>query len=412
MYNIIHFTSKISNNKVQQSYFSNLGDNNPNNLINAITTDDYYTKLLYKNIIFHDQEPIFYRNYKKDWDEKIYFFNKIETNHILSNSEKNSLDKAELLDKSKWHDFYWFSNGFMSLEWFRYYRYAEFLEKNWCPSKTFSSYNRIFDNRTHRLHISQFLYKHFANKIILSCHFNDSNKESQDLFINTKNKKNQNLSFNIDVEDFMDSFCHVTTERIFYEERIHLTEKVFKPIVCCRPFILVSSPKSLQYLKDYGFKTFSDFWPEEYDSIIDHEQRLDCIFDLINFIGSLSHTKVLDMLTQMKEILIYNRNHFYSNFRDIITNELYENLTHALTATNNNDGYYQKILNSLSKSEYNILANWKTFDNDDDMARKIFVSSINLEKAQDDNLVRPFVLENLDYFKHYYAHVDRLQKGN
>ena len=156
LYDIIYCTSLLSNKKVLQCYFPKFGENDPKKLIFKEPADGK-NRFLYRYLMLHDQEPVFYEKYKEDWDTAIYLFNRIETNHIFSNSEKNSKDKNELLKKSGWHDFYWFSNGFMSLEWYRFYRYASYLENMWSPTKTFSSYNRIFDDRNHRLHIAQFL---------------------------------------------------------------------------------------------------------------------------------------------------------------------------------------------------------------------------------------------------------------
>ena len=42
---------------------------------------------------------------------------------------------------------------------------------------------------------------------------------------------------------------HIVTETIFYDNKLHFTEKVFKPIVARRPFFLVGAPGNLAYLK-------------------------------------------------------------------------------------------------------------------------------------------------------------------
>ena len=49
----------------------------------------------------------------------------------------------------------------------------------------------------------------------------------------------------------------------------------------CHPFVLISRPNSLEYLKIIGFKTFSDFWDESYDTIVDDFERMNKIYDLI-----------------------------------------------------------------------------------------------------------------------------------
>ena len=406
LYDIIFDTGLITNKKLYKCIFKELGDNNPEMLIDILDIEHDFDRLIYQKIIFHDQEPILFTSFDDAWTNKIYFANRLQTNHILSNSEKNSIEKDILLKKSGWHDFYWFSNGFLSLEWYRFYRYACYLENSWEPTKTFSSYNRILKNREHRLIISMHLYNNYKDNIILSCHSDDPNNHN--LFINTKNSISTNLSYHIDVRDFVDSFCHIVTERIFYENRIHLTEKVFRPIICCRPFILASSPGSLQYLKDYGFKTFSDFWSEDYDNISDHDKRLRAILDIIDYLGSLNHNQIIRLLNDMKEILLYNRNHFYNQFEKNITKELHENLYTALLQQNNVQPYYNKIMESLTPAEYELVKNSDTICSmSDDQAPEIFIQSIKslVDQKPTDNIIRPYIKEKLKYFYGFYKAV-------
>ena len=72
---------------------------------------------------------------------------------------------------------------------------------------------------------------------------------------------------------------HVVSETIFYQEKLHLTEKIFKPICARRPFILVGAKGNLAYLRSYGFKTFDQWISEDYDHEEDNEKRLLMIVD-------------------------------------------------------------------------------------------------------------------------------------
>lgn len=381
-------------------FFLNLGTNDPANLVDP---NNVYNNLSQKfdimkkrRIIFHDQEPILFDSYKANWEYKVIYLNRLQTNHILSNSEINSEDKNKLLERSGWHDFYWFSNGFLSLEWYRFYEYAKFLENNWQPQKTFSSYNRIFKGREHRLKIAKHIYNNYADKSILSCHA-DENSIDQNIFLNTVNTANENLSFTIHEDDFINSFCHVVTERIYDESRIHLTEKVFRPIICCRPFILVSSPGSLKYLKRYGFKTFDAFWSEQYDDISDHESRLQEIFKIIDQVGKLSQNEILNLLDQMKSILLFNRQHFYNGFKKTITKELFNNLDIALSQNNYTTPYFKQLINSLNNEEISFLKNLGDMDimfstEDDLYENKLLMQILNKTLVQNkDYVVRPDV---------------------
>ena len=121
------------------------------------------------------------------------------------------------------------------------------------------------------------------------------------------------------------SFLHIVTETV-WQDKIHFTEKIFKPIVLHQPFIVVQAPGSLEYLKSYGFKTFDKWWDESYDNIVDPAQRLNHIANIINEIGN-KNTKELEILRkEMAEVLEYNFKHFYENIPAIVLNELRENI--------------------------------------------------------------------------------------
>lgn len=417
-YNLYHIiVDSCINNKFNLSYatFSSLGENNPRRLVDPNypnkTLKEEIDYLLKRKIIFHDQEPILFDNFKHEWDLQIALMNRLQTNHILSNSEINSFEKDLLINKSGWNDFYWFSNGFLSLEWYRYYRYANYLESNWEPQYTFSSYNRILKEREHRLAIAMHLFNNFKNKIILSCHTTEDHFKIKNLFINTDNDISTNLSYKIDVNDFTNSFCHIVTERIFYEKRIHLTEKTFRPIICCRPFILAASPGSLLYLKRYGFKTFDAFWSEDYDLIENHSKRLDAILEVINYLGSLSHSEMINLLSKMKSILIYNRNHFYGLFEKIITKEMFDNLNHCIVNQSSNKvPIFQTIMKNLTKAEIEFIKNSNVeYDlfctKEDYFQQETIIKALNnefLKSDVDENSIRSFVKRYAKHFRYHY----------
>jgi hypothetical protein len=129
----------------------------------------------------------------------------------------------------------------------------------------------------------------------------------------------------------MESFLHVVTETCFWEQKKHLTEKIFKPIVARQPFVLLGCPNNLAYLKSYGFKTFDAWWDESYDQIEDPVERIKAVVQIIYHIRRISNEKLEDMLKEMNDILEYNYQLFYS--KEFINNawqELETNLTQAI----------------------------------------------------------------------------------
>ena len=88
----------------------------------------------------------------------------------------------------------------------------------------------------------------------------------------------------IDPALFQQGFLHVVTETVYNYPSTFVSEKTIKPIVNKRPFVLVGPPGSLKNLHNLGFKTFSQFWPEDYDQIHDNEKRLCAIVDIVEMI--------------------------------------------------------------------------------------------------------------------------------
>ena len=129
----------------------------------------------------------------------------------------------------------------------------------------------------------------------------------------------------------MESFLHVVTETCFWEDKEHLTEKIFKPIVARQPFVLLGCAGNLQYLKDYGFRTFDRWWDESYDSIADPVQRLEAVVKIVRDICQRSTHELEAMLADMSAVLEYNLSRFYSqNLLDQVWLELAANLSRAI----------------------------------------------------------------------------------
>ena len=95
------------------------------------------------------------------------------------------------------------------------------------------------------------------------------------------------------------SFVDVVTESRYAQPTANISEKVFQSIQYQTPFLLVAPPYSLQYLHGMGFKTFSDWWDESYDTETDHVKRLDKIFAIIQQIADMSMSDINTMYTEM-----------------------------------------------------------------------------------------------------------------
>jgi hypothetical protein len=105
---------------------------------------------------------------------------------------------------------------------------------------------------------------------------------------------------------YMNVFCDIVTESRFAQPTANYSEKTFHPMWYKKPFVLAAPPHTLKYLKEEGYKTFSDFWDESYDECENHKERLIKIFDVIEYIDSKTIDELRVMYEQMKPILHHN----------------------------------------------------------------------------------------------------------
>jgi hypothetical protein len=164
--------------------------------------------------------------------------------------------------------------------------------------------------------------------------YNALKDRTEPLIIDTA-EPNGSLSANVVFEDLTSALFHVVTETVYFMPKLHLTEKVFKPIVAKRPFLLVSTPGSLAYLKSYGFRTFDRWIDESYDNEPDHYIRIEKITFELAKLCAMSPALLKQMHQEMQEVLEYNFNHFYTTFKDLIVDELVDNFSGILMQINN-----------------------------------------------------------------------------
>lgn len=127
----------------------------------------------------------------------------------------------------------------------------------------------------------------------------------------TEEKKNFVTGDAIGKKDFyLDSCIHLVTETSFHQNELFLSEKILKPILNFQPFIVFGPQYYLKELKRIGFKTFSDFWNEDYDNIEDGKDRYFKIMELVLSLNSKSIDELNEIYKKTKEICIHNKNHF------------------------------------------------------------------------------------------------------
>ena len=112
----------------------------------------------------------------------------------------------------------------------------------------------------------------------------------------------------------MKSWFSLVSEASFgdTENTCFLSEKTFKPIICSQPFIIYGNKGSLQHLRNMGYKTFSPFIDETYDTL-DTWNRYDAILKEISRLNAMSTDERLEWFKSMRHILEHNFNMIFHN---------------------------------------------------------------------------------------------------
>ena len=165
------------------------------------------------------------------------------------------------------------------------------------------------------------LYNHCINSFkqmnrdVLS--FDKFDEILKQLPIKIENDYNPNDFLNYDFkgqvsirEHYENSFLSLVSETLYKNGAVYFSEKTFKPIYECHPFLLLSSKGSLKKLKELGYQTFDRWWDESYDECDDYIERIKMICDVLVELKSKSFDELYKMKIEMRDVLIQN----YENF--------------------------------------------------------------------------------------------------
>ena len=355
----------------------------------------------YPQIYCNDQEPLdydFYQssNYTHDnnWFETMYGITltnvplqnlrthlaNIYDKCLLLHSERRSLNVRKYKDSHFIPVYHW-AHAIIARDWFRYAKHVDITPNT--IQKQFLIYNRAWaGTREYRLKFVELLQQH---NLVDNCQtsFNPVDPEhnveyTTHIFKNIEFKPNHiqdtfpvttapsHSSADFTMEDYANTKFEVVLETLFDDERIQLTEKILRPIACRHPFILASTKGSLEYLREYGFKTFDGIIDETYDIEEDPVKRLHLIIDVMKAITTWTEEEQILNWVKINEITKYNKQHFFSDeFANSIVNELKYNLRSAfaeLEETNTGKTFFdiRKILRKIPGVWKNIRESKKT----------------------------------------------------
>jgi len=107
---------------------------------------------------------------------------------------------------------------------------------------------------------------------------------------------------------FENVFVNLVNETHQPDNTVFITEKTYRSINYCRPFIINGDTGSLQYLKEMGFKTFDKCWDESYDTEKNDHEKINKITKIIQHICGLDHARLMTLYESMLPVLEHNYN--------------------------------------------------------------------------------------------------------
>ena len=265
---------------------------------------------------------------------------------MLVHSEQHSVE-VDRFEQAGFVPVYYWSHAVIAQDWFRYAEHNPKLAFDSSKiQQDFLIYNRAWSGtREYRLCFAEQL---LATGLEQHCNTNfapeDGKHYSTHQFANDQFKiVNYNLhnelrlntydsaaSADFCSEDYATTGIEVVLETLFDDSRWHLTEKTLRPIACGKPFILMSTPGSLQYLKQYGFETFGELIDESYDQITNHRQRLQAVIAEMTRISLMSPESKNQLYIKLNDIAKRNKQQFFNGLHDQVINEYKNNMDQAM----------------------------------------------------------------------------------
>lgn len=230
-----------------------------------------------------------------------------------------------------------------------YYAAVHFKERNYShlirptlPIKKFSFLSRHYKNWRH-----YFVGKLYIADILKDCYFSFHNIDpydgpnfttySDDFIISKLNEIDSSFSKELAATDFYShlpfklpvnddlSSLHSTTaidqiyasskisiviETLFpyKEEDFHATEKIYKAIAYNKPFIIFGSHLFLKNLRSMGYRTFSPYIDETYDTIENPIDRVNAIIAEMTRINNLSDDALESLVHNCNSVVRWNSN--------------------------------------------------------------------------------------------------------
>lgn len=141
------------------------------------------------------------------------------------------------------------------------------------------------------------------------CRYNPHSKILEQKFdvLDVVDLVNTNPNNSVPIKQCKKSFVYITTETHTDSQRMFFSEKVYKPIAIGMPFMVLGNTGTLTYLKKQGFKTFSDWFNEDYDLDIKLQDRIKIIVENLKNYSKLSSADLTKIRGKMIDTCKHNQ---------------------------------------------------------------------------------------------------------
>jgi hypothetical protein len=267
---------------------------------------------------------------------------------LLLHSESNSTE-VEKYTAANFIPVYYWSHALIAKDWFRYAEHdSELVFNPNLINHDFLIYNRAWSGtREYRLKFIEYLIDvgllpycqtsfnavdnlvNYKNHVFSNADFAIQNYKLEDYL--PENTHSSVASADYNNQDYKHCGIEVVLETLFDDCRWHLTEKILRPIACGKPFILMGTAGSLQYLRRYGFKTFGNVIDESYDQISNSHDRMQAVIAEMQRIAKLNKCEKIALWKTLHDIAQHNKEIFFNHLQKQVIDEYVDNLDQGVS---------------------------------------------------------------------------------
>lgn len=115
------------------------------------------------------------------------------------------------------------------------------------------------------------------------------------------NGRTMSMSQIVPISVYNQTAYTLVTETNYSDHYVFFTEKIVKPILARRLFLVLGGRYYLRTLREQGFQTFSNIIDESYDTVADYRERARLLGEQVKYLMSLDQESVLEKIKPIVE---------------------------------------------------------------------------------------------------------------